>query len=136
MSYSDAEKAEALIRLAINKYNFEKTSKDLGITKMTLRRWNKNVPKKGVADLLERAIERLLMSIPEKMGGQQWSIAIGILMDKWLLTQGKPTSRVDQTVRTLGLSQDELNDVLAEANRILEEAAGSGDTQGNSGAEG
>jgi hypothetical protein len=136
MAYSDAEKAEAIIRLTINKFDYPKTSRELGIAKPTLRRWNKNVPKQGVVELLERAVQHLLMAIPEKLEGNEWAFTVGTLIDKYLLAQGKPTARIDKTVRTLGLSQDEFDDVLAEANRIIEAAAGGSDPQGNSGTEG
>jgi len=118
MSYSDAEKAEALIRLATNRYDFARTAMETGLPKMTLRRWNKIVPKKGVADLLERAIERLLMSVPENMTGQDWSVSLGILLDKWLLVQGKATSRVENLFGALEkISDDELDRLIDEFTR-------------------
>jgi hypothetical protein len=39
--YSDVEKAEAIIRLAVNHYAFQKTADELGIPVQTIRRWNK-----------------------------------------------------------------------------------------------
>lgn len=127
MAYSDAEITEAMIRLAVNKYDYKLTASQLGISEKTLRRWDKNVTKKGVPDLLDRAIERMLMVIPEKWNGQDWAIALGIMIDKWLLMQGEPTSRTETIARHFGnLSADELNDVLAEADRILEETASGG----------
>ena len=125
MAYSDGEVAAALVKLAINKYDYQKTSDQLGIPKMTLRRWNKKVPKRDIAGLLEHAIEHLLASIPEKMTAESWAIALGILMDKWLLVQGKATSR-NENISRMGLNPDELDDVLAEAERILDESARSG----------
>ena len=91
--YSEAQIAEALIRLAINKYDYNKTSEQVSIPSRTLRRWDKDVTKKGVPELLERAIERMLMVIPANMKGSDWAIALGILMDKWLLMQCQATSR-------------------------------------------
>jgi len=131
MAYSDAEITEAMIRLAINKYDYKLTASQIGISEKTLRRWDKNATKKGVPDLLNRAIERMLMVIPDKWNGQDWAIALGIMIDKWLLMQGEPTSRVEAITRHFGnLSEDELNDVLAEADQILEEAASRGPDQG------
>lgn len=127
--YSDVEITEALIKLAINKYNYEMTASDTGISVKTLRRWARMPQKKGVPELLERAIERMLMNIPANWSGHDWAVALGILMDKWLLVQGKATSRTETIARRLGVSVDELDDVLAEADRILAEAAGGGDTQ-------
>ncbi|GAB4514055.1 MAG: hypothetical protein Kow0047_25800 [Anaerolineae bacterium] len=131
MAYSDAEKAEALIRLALNNYNYQRTSEETGISVMTLRRWNKTVPKKGVAELLERAVERLLMAIPEDLSGRDWALALGILLDKWLLAQGQPTARSESVLRQVrDLSDDQYYAVIAEAERILAEAAGCGVVEG------
>ena len=127
MAYSDTEATEAMIRLAVNKYDYDKTSEQVGVPVMTLRRWNKNVTKKGVPELLERAIERLLMVIPERMDANQWAIALGILIDKWLLIQGQATSRTE-LMRVLRIeSEDELSAVIREAERILASGGGSSD---------
>jgi hypothetical protein len=135
MAYSDAEKMEAIVKLAINRYNFAMTASDTGIPERTLRNWAsaKNGVKKGVPELLERAIERMLMSIPKEWHGQEWAVSLGILMDKWLLMQGKATSRTESVLRRMGVSEDELDDILEEADRILEEAAGRGAPEGDSG---
>lgn len=125
MAYSDGEKAEALIRLAVNKYDYDLTAEQTGISAKQIRRWDKLVPKNGVADLLERAISRMLMAIPAEMRGNDWAIALGILLDKWLLIQGEPTSRTESIERRLGdLPASELDSVIAEAERIIAEAAG------------
>ena len=52
MAYSDAFRAEALIRLAVNRYDYEKTAEQMGVPVRTLRRWDKNVPKKGVTNAI------------------------------------------------------------------------------------
>lgn len=124
MAYSDGEVAEALVRLAVNKYDYKLTSDQIGIPVRTLRRWDKSVPKKGVHELLERAISRLLMSIPNNMSGQNWSIAVGILLDKLLLYEGKATSRVETLFGALEqIGDDELDKLIAE----FEQAATSED---------
>lgn len=127
-SYSDAERTEAMIRLAVNKYDYDKTAEQLGVTARSLRNWEKDFPKKGVPELLERAIERMLMNIPTEWKGNDWSIAIGILMDKWLLVHGQATARTEQ--RVLGtletLPDDDRERVIEEAERILAEAASRG----------
>ena len=126
MAYSDGEKAEALIRLAVNRYDFDKTAKETKISAKTIRRWDKSVPKKSVSDLLDRAITRLLMSIPQTMTGQEWAIALGILLDKWLLTQGEPTARTESIERRVSeLTDDEYEELLAESRRILDRGRGS-----------
>jgi hypothetical protein len=131
VSYSDTEKVEALIRLAINKYDYQKTANETGLLVRTLRRWDKSVPKKGIADLLERAIGRLLMTIPDNMDGQHWAVAVGILMDKWLLINGQATSRTENIFGFLAkLSDDELDGLYAEfkeaASRGVPDQAGEG----------
>ena len=125
--YSDAFVTEALIKLAVNRYDYEATSAELGVPARTLRRWDKNVLKKGVPELLERAIERMLMVIPTEWKGNQWAIALGILLDKWLLAQGMPTARMENIITRLAeLKPDEYGDVIAEAERILATASGGG----------
>jgi hypothetical protein len=124
MAYSDAEVTEAMIRLAVNKYDYEKTAEQVGCTSRSLRNWEKSFPKKSVPDLLERAIERLLMVIPEKMDGNTWAVTLGILIDKWLLIQGQATSRTE-LMRVLRIeSEDELSAVIREAERILAGSSG------------
>lgn len=132
MAYSDTIRTEAIIRLAINKYDFEKTSEQTGVTVRTLRNWEKNFPKKSVPELLERAIERLLMVIPATMTGQEWAVALGILMDKWLLIQGEPTERTESLVKTFeALSDDERRAVVEEAQNIIASFGAVGHSDGN-----
>lgn len=125
MAHSDAEVGEALVQLAINKYDFDKTAKDTGKSVSSLKRWAKSEPKKGVAELLERAIERMLLNIPTEWKGNDWSIAVGILMDKWLLMQGEPTSRTETIARDVeSLTPQEKDAVIAEVRAIIAEARG------------
>jgi hypothetical protein len=112
MAYSDFEKAETLIKLAVNKGNYDRTANDTGISRRTIIRWAKTSPKKGVPELLERAIERLLMTIPEKWEGNDWSIALGILLDKWLLMHGKANQRIENLFGALqGLPEEQLDEL-------------------------
>lgn len=129
MAYSDAERAEALIRLATNKYNYDKTAEETGITTKTLRRWDKNVPKKGVFELLERAVWQMLASVPsEWKNGQDWAIALGILIDKLLLMQGEPTQRSESIVHGYrDLSDEEKRIVTERARAIIGDSIGFGD---------
>lgn len=129
MAYSDAFVTEALIRLAINKYDYAKTAEQLQIPERTLRRWenDENVLKKSVPDLLDRAIERMLMVIPDKWNGHDWAVSLGILLDKYLLLQGEPTNRTENLIRGLkDVSQDDRDAVIKEAERILAKAASGG----------
>lgn len=125
MAYSDSEITEALIKLAINKYDYDKTEKDTGISARTLKRWDKNAAKKAVPELLERAIERMLMSIPTNWKGNDWAIALGILMDKWLLMEGKATSRSENII---GWLEDIPDKELDELVKQFEQAANSSST--------
>jgi len=119
-SYSDAFRSEAVIKLMINRYDYNKTAAEFKIPERTLRNWEKDFPKKGIGDLLDRAIERLLSNIPEFKRGSDWAIALGILLDKWLLMQGEPTQRTESFVRTFGeLTDAERTAVVEEAERII-----------------
>ena len=127
MAYSDAFKTEAVIRLATNKYDYQMTADQMGIPARTLRNWEKSFPKKGVPELLERAIERMLMVIPKDMSGHDWAVAMGILMDKWLLLHGEPTQRTENIMQTFGeLTEDERRAVVEEAQQIIAEFSSSG----------
>ncbi len=124
MAYSDGEIAEAMIRLAFNRYDYKKTAQELNLEIRTLRRWDKRVPKKGIGQLLERAITRLLTSIPQTMTGQEWSIALGILMDKWLVMNGMATSRSETINKKFEhIGRDEIDDIIAEADGIITAAS-------------
>jgi len=129
MAYSDREVSEALIRLAVNKYDYELTANQTGIPSRTLRRWegDETVTKKTVPGLLDRAIERMLMVIPDKWDGNSWAVALGILIDKWLLLQGEPTKRTESLIRGLkDVSPDDRDAIIQEAERILAKATGGG----------
>jgi len=122
MAYSDAFKTEVIIRLAVNKYNYQKTADQIGIPVRTIRNWEKKFPKKGVGELLDRAIERMLLVIPDTWTGTDWAIALGILIDKWLLMQGQPTSRTETIFTALEqMPDDELDEIIRQF-----EAAASG----------
>lgn len=132
MAYSDAETTEAMIRLAVNKYNYKLTAEQTGIDEKTLRRWDKIATKKTVPELLERAIERLLMVIPADMKGSDWAVSFGILMDKWLLMNGQATSRTENLIGNIdNLPEKEKDAVIREAERIIAEAVGKRTGGGN-----
>ena len=132
MAYSELEITEALILLAIKKYDFRATAEELGMSVKSLRNWNKNYPKKTVPELLERAIERMLMHIPKDMAAKDWAISLGILMDKWLLGQGMATSRSENILGFLAnMPEEEREKIVVEAERILAERASGGSNTGN-----
>lgn len=155
MAYSEEQKAGALVKLALNGNDYEKTAAEVGVSERQLYRWAggqnikraKKVSKKAnvsddkppdvltalddhlpdltVADMLEATIKRLLMLIPARMSGDDWSRALGILMDKWLILQGQPNQRVDILTRMLEqLPDSEYDNIIEEAKRVLSEARG------------
>lgn len=134
--YDDTERAEAMFALAVNRYDYAKTAQECGVSIKTLRRWDKDAPKKDIGGLLERAIERLLSAVPNDLRGDHWAITLGILMDKWLLMQGEPTSRTETIAREIEkLTPTERDAVIADARAIIERARSSrlaaGSTQSN-----
>ena len=122
-SYSPEFRAEVLVRLAVNKYDFDKTARETGVSPRSIHNWNKEFPNKSVPELLERAIQRVLMVVPEDMPSKDWAITLGILLDKWMIWKGMPTSRMEQILKSVGsLPEDEYGEVLDEAERIIAEA--------------
>jgi hypothetical protein len=129
--YCDLERDEALILLAVNRYNVLKTSEQTGISRNTLKKWSKERPKKEVPALLERAIERLLMVIPSNMDGRDWAVALGILMDKWLLVHGKATQRTENLVEFIQQMPDsDLNELIGEFEQAANRSPASLDESG------
>lgn len=126
MAYTDKEKANALVILATNNGDYIKTAKDTGVSKRTLIRWAQTAPKKEgtVPELIEAAIKDILENMPEKWTEKGWPIALGILLDKWLLAQGMATSRSEQTVTNLleAIPEHDRARVIEEAERILARA--------------
>ena len=62
----------------------------------------------------------MLLVIPDSWSGTDWAIALGILMDKWLLLQGQPTNRTETIFTALEqMPDDELDEII----RQFEEAA-------------
>jgi len=113
--YSDAFKTETMVRLAVNKYDYDKTAEQTGVTARTLRNWEKDFTKKGVPDLLERAIERMLMVIPEKWSGHDWAVSLGILLDKYQLLRGEPTERTENIFKQIqNMPDNELNELISQ----------------------
>jgi len=97
--YSADEISLALVKLAVNGGDLDKTAAETGISRMTLYRWKKNQAPSEMADSIgekvELVIKHLLDHPPEKMSGRDWAIALGILMDKYLIMQGSATSRTE-----------------------------------------
>jgi hypothetical protein len=69
----------------------------------------------------------MLAAIPETMSPYEWGVALGILLDKWLIVQGEPTQRTETIQRQVSkLSDDEFDDLLEQANQILRGASSHG----------
>jgi len=136
MAYTEAEKTKALTLLYANGYNYEKTAEITGITKMTLYNWEKEggIQKKGIPEMLEDAIIAMLSMMPDKWNGNSWSVALGIMMDKYLLMRGEATSRSETvTTKIQGLAESmepEMREqILAEATKIIENASAKKETE-------
>src|SRR3990172_5333460 len=85
--HSDFERAAGVMLLAANNNNYETTAKQLNVTPETIHNWEKESlsKKEAIPVMLENALRKLLEMMPTTWSGNTWSIALGILMDKWLL---------------------------------------------------
>lgn len=129
--HDEFERMAGVILLAKNGNNAAKTAEQLGINESTLYRWvaESESKKETIPILLETAIRKILQMMPDKWTGNTWAIAFGILMDKWLLVNGQPTARTENTTVISDLDQmneKEKDAILAEAERIIQQAIGSG----------
>ena len=130
ITYTDEFKGECLVQLAVNKFDYEKTAEQMGVSTKSLRRWAINIPKRSVPEMLERAIMQMLSRIPESFRGDDWGVTVGILFDKWLLVQGRATSRNETVTKDITgtideLNEDEVNGVIDAAREIIAESKGS-----------
>jgi hypothetical protein len=143
MAYSAEAIAKALVLLAAYQNNYDKAAKEAGVSVRSLKRWasgeqsaknadtgDKNArnaesgtKNQTVAEGIETAIRTLLAAVPQ-MDGHDWAVALGILLDKWLLVNGQPTARTESLTRQVNeLSDDEYRTAIAEAERIIADAA-------------
>ena len=136
-SYSDADKAAALVALDANGGNLKRTAEQLGIPEPTLRQWSKGRTnadveamregaKVDLADRLERVVGVLLAAAvdPDKVEGASLKDVMtgaGIAIDKMQLLRGEPTA-----INEDRLSDDERADRVA---AILERARARRDGQ-------
>lgn len=129
MAYSDKERTEAMVRLAINKYDYHKTADELGINHQSLRNWEKQYAEIAVPEMLDRAVNLFLAAAPYQKPDKDWAVTIGILLDKWLLLQGEATSRSESFIHGIeNISDEERQQVIARAREIVEAAGlGGGD---------
>ena len=132
MAYSDAKRVSTLIILARNKNDFERTAKEAGVSPTTLKRWaTEKGPNKSIADLLDEALTRMFEYMPAKWEAKDWSIALGIMFDKWLLMQGEATERTEH-IGDYRLTEPEKELVGQRARAII---SGFGDGSAGSGSD-
>lgn len=127
--FNDYERAAGVMLLSMNKNNYELTAEQIGVSEQTIRNWEKESLTKNIAIpvMLETAIKKLLEMMPDKWTGNTWAVAFGIMMDKWLLVNGQPTQRTETFSGSLeNLDERQKENVLAEAERIIRQAAGGG----------
>lgn len=126
-SYSDNEKAAALLTLESNGGNLSRTSRELNIPISTLGEWRDGRAVPDVAEirnenrtpLVERLMNELtaaLNLLPDKRNDASYSDlmrGVGILTDKVQLLSGADTARVRATVHvTYGADDDGGEDAL------------------------
>jgi transposase-like protein len=132
-NYSDVQKANALAALAANGGNVNRTARELGIPWSTLKGWCRPDSAPGVAELREeqkRDLPAKLQEVAWKLAGaiegkidaaslQHTAVALGIVIDKLQLLQGKPTSITDDRTATDAELDRELATALAAARESL-----------------
>lgn len=123
--YSDFERAAGVLLLAVNQKDYKKTADMLGVSDTTIRNWEKEslTKKLEIPIMLELAIRKLLENMPDKWNGNAWAVAFGIMMDKWLLVNGQPTSRSESLFSSVeNLPEEEKDAVIREAENIIRNA--------------
>lgn len=126
-SYSDNEKAAALLTLESNGGNLSRTSRELNIPISTLGEWRdgravpdvaeiRNENRTPLVDRLMNELTAALNLLPEKRSEASYSDlmrGVGILTDKVQLLSGADTARVRATVHvTYGADTDGSDDAL------------------------
>ena len=142
--YPAEKRAQTLATLAVNGGDAVKTARKEKVGLRTVYRWQQQGPDylkdKHVSELLEGVVKGLLVNSPDPSEAnlKDWGIALGILLDKWMILGGNPTKRVENVSidgRVIQLSDREYNEALIQAQRILElEDSGGEDTEGIVGA--
>jgi len=120
-NYSDAEKAAALVVLDFHKGNCLRAAEVLGVPRSTLQEWAagrvaETVPKirqEKKRDLCQR-FEELVHSMVDRMieKTEVAALDVAIMVDKYLLLKGQPTSITQNNVT--GISHDQRRGLLAD----------------------
>lgn len=143
--YSENFKAVAVAKLYSEGYPEKQgalrlVAKNLEVSHPTLARWAKGGPSAPNSSLIKEAVfamqtaiedelEKILGSmekVREKADYKTLAIAFGILTDKYQLIRGAPTSRTERVNKELeNATNDDLERIIAEAEKMAEEALGS-----------
>ena len=146
-TYSPTFKATAVAKLYAEGYPekpgaLRATAKELGVTHPTLSRWASGGKSAPDAELIKQSVfamqttieyelEKILTSMENvraKADYKTLAIAFGILVDKYQLIRGAPTSRSSRMVEDLAdRSTDDLQRIIEEAEAMAEEALGGAD---------
>jgi hypothetical protein len=133
--YTDEDRSTALVVLAANGGNIERTARELGIPRTTLQRWDQGTahpeaaanaaPKKeALANLLEGLVYDALGVLPGNLASanaRQLMTIAAVAVDKMLLLRGLPTQINQHDLSAL--SDDDLDRELAAAETALAQAA-------------
>ena len=119
-TYSDTERATALVMLDANGGNLSRTQRETGVPRSTLREWRdgrhhsevadiRQEKKEDLADLWERLARNIFEYgiTTEKIKAaplKDLVVAAGIATDKMLALRGGPTERTEQIERRQSLS--------------------------------
>ena len=141
MTYSIETQAQAMALLALNQNDWEKTSEITGVAARTLQRWSekltspdkigvKTLRSSELGQILSDTLTQVIQNPPASFTEKGWGITVGILVDKLLLLEGKPTERIENISKQLGHITDEQLDII-EAE--FESRLGTGDREGGTG---
>lgn len=142
--YSESFKARAVARLYAEGYPeksgaLRAVAKELGVTHPTLSRWASGGTSAPDPDLIresvfamqttiEHELEKILESMEDvraKADYKTLAIAFGILVDKYQLIRGAPTSRSARMIEDLSdRPTEDLEKIIADAEKMAEEALG------------
>ena len=112
--YTEEQRRIALARLAVNDGDYDKTAEETGVTARSLRRWAGVEEKPSIPELLEIVLADLLTTGPsESIHPKTWADTVSVLIDKWLVINEQPTSRIETLFQTMEtLADDDLDRVL------------------------
>jgi hypothetical protein len=120
--WSEEVKTKTIELVALRGGDTKSVSEETGVPEPTIKRWMMKPADRTIPELLEAAIRQMFENMPDAFSAKEWSIALGILMDKYLLMTGAATSRTETITRTLDMIPEKHRDaVIARAREILAE---------------